>query len=70
MSKLNKVLVIGLGPIIIGQEYCHSEGVRLRRATEESSMRPFAALRVTEGVRRVTKEVLGVTVGVDDEWEG
>jgi len=56
MSKLNKVLVIGSGPIIIGQGSCHSEGARLRRATEESDERPFASLRVTREVLRATRE--------------
>jgi hypothetical protein len=60
MSKLNKVLVIGSGPIIIGQGSCHSEGARLRRMTEESSERPFAEFMLSEAnVLRVTKRALG-----------
>ena len=56
MSKLKKVLVIGSGPIIIGQGGCHSDGARLRRTTEESIERLFAPLRVTREVLRATRE--------------
>ncbi len=44
-TKPAKVLIIGSGPIIIGQVYCHSEGAE--RLKNLRKTRPFALLRVT-----------------------
>ncbi len=52
--KPSKVLIIGSGPIIIGQACCHSEGAeRLKNlgvgsGKKSPAPRPFASLRVTE----------------------
>ncbi len=68
-DKPSKVLIIGSGPIVIGQACCHSEGAE--RLKNLRKMRPFALLRVTGGVvsaersfatLRVTEKGLRVTI--------
>ena len=49
---------------------CHSEGARLRRATEESIERPFAPLRVTQESAQVTRKVLRVTIEQGNRVKG
>jgi len=53
MSKPSKVLIIGSGPIVIGQAYCHSEGAQRLKNLK----RPFASLRVTMGRIVAQKEL-------------
>ncbi len=47
MSKPSKVLIIGSGPIVIGQACCHSEGAE--RLKNLSSSRYGEALRSAQG---------------------
>ena len=50
MPKPSKVLIIGSGPIVIGQANCHSEGAqRLKNLTE--------TLRYAQGDKKVRRQV-------------